>query len=569
MAGGRSFARGEEYFQDGRVRGMVENSGTIAATVEGTDEYRVKLWVDDDELGFSCDCPVGTEDEFCKHAVAVGLAWLEQDNVRCPSGKDSVRPAEIMDNVRAYLARQEKDVLVELLMKQVVEDNRLRRKLGMKAARNTSSGIDLMPYRAAINQAISAERFVDYGSAWGYARGIGEVVDSIEELVNEGHATEGVEMAEYALEAVEEAMGYVDDSSGNMGELLERLQEIHHAACQKAKSEPEALAKRLFEWELRTEYDVFYGASRTYADVLGEKGLALYRRLAEEQWAHVPGLKAGQDDPAKYGKRFRLTHVMETLAQQSNDVEALVAVKSRDLSSASQYLEIAQVYKQAGKLDVALEWAERGLKDFPEKTDSRLREFLAEEYHGRNRQPEALALIWAEFVDSTHLDQYKKLKIHADRAGEWLTWRVKALAFLKEQADKAKREEKRNRWDWGPRADYSELVRIFLWEKDVEAAWRHAQEGGCSEGLWLELADLRGKYHPEEALPIYQRQIEPALGHKNNVAYEEAVRFLRKIRMVMGLLGQNKEFDQYLESLRAAHKPKRNFIKLLDQEKWS
>jgi len=37
----------------------------------------------------------------------------------------------------------------------------------------------------------------------------------------------------------------------------------------------------------------------------------------------------------------------------------------------------------------------------------------------------------------------------------------------------------------------------------------------------------------------------------------------------MGRLGQSGEFAGYLESVRAAHKPKRNFMKLLDRAKWS
>ena len=91
-------------------------------------------------------------------------------------------------------------------------------------------------------------------------------------------------------------MGSVDDSNGYMGDVLARLQDLHHKACKKAKPESEALARRLFEWELRTDYDTFYGAAETYAGVLGKKGLAVYRMLAEEEWAKVPALRPGQDD---------------------------------------------------------------------------------------------------------------------------------------------------------------------------------------------------------------------------------------------------------------------------------
>ena len=273
---------------------------------------------------------------------------------------------------------QDKSALVNMLVEHAMEDDRLRQRLLMKAAKKRAKGIDLVTYRRAINEAVEPDGFVDYRSAYEYARGIQEVIDSVEELLKEGYATEVIELAEHALETVEEAMGSVDDSDGEMGSILERIQQLHYKACKKAKPDPEALARRLFEWELRTDYDTFYGGAETYASILGEKGLAVYRNLAEEEWVKVPALKPGRDDSEKYPKRFRSTHIMEDLARQTGDVEAVVAVKKRDLSLAYHYLEIAETYKSARQHDLALEWAELGVKAFPKRTDSRLREFLAE-----------------------------------------------------------------------------------------------------------------------------------------------------------------------------------------------
>ena len=52
-----------------------------------------------------------------------------------------------------------------------------------------------------------------------------------------------------------------------------------------ARPDPETLAARLFEWGLHSEWETFYGAATTFADVLGEGGLAVVRKLAEEVWA--------------------------------------------------------------------------------------------------------------------------------------------------------------------------------------------------------------------------------------------------------------------------------------------
>lgn len=176
-----------------------------------------------------------------------------------------------------------------------------------------------------------------------------------------------------------------------------------------------------------------------------------------------------------------------------------------------------------------------------------------------------MALIWAEFTESPSLEQYQKLKAHAERLRQWKPWREKALEHLRKHIAGAKHERQRDRWAWYREADHSDLVRIFLWEKDVEAAWREAQEGGCSNKLWLELAAKREKEHPKNALPIYQRQIEPTLNQKNNEAYRQAIGLLRKVGELMVRLGRKAEFTNYLDEVRAAHKPKRNFMKLLDR----
>lgn len=563
MAGARSFERGAAYFASGRVRALAEHEGQVTAKVRGTREYLVKLWANGDDVGYSCTCPVGADGAFCKHGVAAGLSCLGDASGSGKQGR-APKPAVTMEDVRAYLERQDKETLVGLIMERAMDDDRLRERLLMKTARKGPKGLDLATFRRAIDYAVHAGEYVDYHSAYDYARGIEEVIDSVAELLKEGYAAEVIELTEHALAEVEHAIGSVDDSDGHMGGILGRLQELHHAACKKAKPDPEELAKRLFAWEMHTEWDTFYGAAATYAGVLGKKGLAVYRALAEAEWARVPALGPGKDDADRYGRRFRITHIMETLAEQSGDIEALVAIKSRDLSLPYSYLQIAEVYKQAGRFEEALEWAERGVKAFPAWTDSRLRDFLAEEYHRRKRHDEAMALMWAEFAESPCLGGYQKLKTHADRIARWPQWREKALAFLREKLAKVKKDTPKDRWDWAPPADRSELVRIFLWEKDDEAAWREAKEGGCSNDLWMRVAGMREKDHPEDALPIYQGQIDPTVNQKNNEAYREAVGLLRKVRDLMARLGRGTDFTPYLETVRTAHKAKRNFMKLIE-----
>ena len=262
---------------------------------------------------------------------------------------------------------------------------------------------------------------------------------------------------------------------------------------------------------------------------------------------------------------------MESLAQASGDIEQLVAVMSRDLSSAYNYWKIPEVYREARQHDNALLWAEKGLQAFPDHTDGRLREFAAEEYHHRRRHDDAMKLMWAEFSERPCLESYKTLERHAKKAGAWPGWRDRALAEIRLRITKAKekaRGQTRPRWMQADENN-SPLVEIFLHEGSPEEAWREAQAAGCSDRLWLRVAADREKEHPEDAAPIYLKLAEAAVAATSNGRYEDAVGLLVKAALVMRRLDRGAEFIRHLEALRLKYKIKRNFIKLVEQKRKS
>ena len=113
--------------------------------------------------------------------------------------------------------------------------------------------------------------------------------------------------------------------------------------------------------------------------------------------------------------------------------------------------------------------------------------------------------------------------------------------------------------------DHSLLVEIYLWERDVEAAWRAANAGSCGEALWLELAGLREKEHPHDAIRVYRMLIGPIVERTNNQAYAQAAGLLRRVKKLMDELGEEAGFRQYLARIRIEYKRKRNFMKLLEK----
>ena len=562
LAGERFYNRGYKYFTEGAIVRLVSKDESISAKVRGTHDYRVKIWIEEEALEFDCDCPVGMDGEFCKHCVVVGLSWLAQ---RASSDGGLVgQPVGI--DIRSHLMAQDKKALVNLLLERAEEDDLFEQRLHMMAAKKTSKALVVATFRKAMDAAIGPRNFVEYSEMYSYVRGIQVIADSIQGLLKDGHAIEVRELTEYALKTAEEAMNSVDDSDGHMRRILDRFEQLHHSACKLIQPDPKALAKFLFEWEIQSDWEVFYGAAETYADVLGESGLAAYRAFATKEWKHVRPLAPGEDDPERFGRRFRIGKIMERYAQATGEIEALVAIKQQDLSGAFRFLEIAEIYKKAGKSDTAIEWAERGAKLFPEHAGG-LNRFLIAEYHATGRHIEAIALTWARFTELQCLGRYQELKKSADYLAQWAVWREKAWKLLRESPAE-KQQGSKSRWAWQLASDHSILVEIFLSEQKTEDAWNEAILGGCRKELWLKLADIRSQKHPAEAVEVYLRHIEPTLQAKNNTAYREAVEILGKVKELKMRLGCPEDFALLVETIRTQHKPKRNLMRLFLSEGW-
>lgn len=560
LAGKGAFQRGRDYFSDGAVGPLRITETRISAKVEGTEAYRVELRADD-ELDYDCTCPRAADGYFCKHCVAIGLAWLaghgDGGKKAVASGKKKKR--DPWRDIREYLAAQPQDALVALLLDVAQRDDRLYQSLLLKAERG--GGDVAAAFRRAIDGATRIYGFVDWREAGSFADNIEEVADSLAELLKPGTAAVLVELTEYAIARTEDALEQIDDSSGSVGEIVYRLGELHLKACAMARPEPAALAERLFRLEMGLSFGLCSFSAVTYRHVLGKPGLQRYRELAEAEWSKIkPRKQNGRDFD---GHRFRITHIMEKLAEASGDIEELVAIKARDLSSGYSYLTIAEILSKAGQDDKALDWAERGLKAFPDRPDNRLRDFLAAAYLKRKRHDEALQLTWIQFEERPGLEYYKKLHGVAKHLGIWPDQRSRALALVSDIS--AREAAKTSHWKPKPSIpDNSLRVEIALWEKDLDAAWAAVQEGVCDRNLLIALAEKLEPARPNEAIALYRRVVPLIVEQTNNAAYDEAIKLIRRGGKLMSAQKRSGEFADYLAELRVRFKPKRNFIKLLD-----
>jgi len=560
LAGPRSYPRGVGYHREGRVEPEAGSDVRLRARVRGTRPYVVELWVDAGRPGWSCTCPAAEDGSFCKHCVAVALSLDPEAPVVSMLGPP---PASAPDNdLEKHVGALPPDRLVEIVLDQAASDWRLRERLLAEARAGRDDGVDLGAWRRRIDDAFApCGDFVDWREAEGWARGIDEVIDALEDLCDAGRSAAVTMLAEHAHRRADEAIQYVDDSDGWLTDISTRLADVHLRACVAASPDPVGLAGRLVELELTSELDGFYRAAADYADILGEEGLAAYRKKLEPRWKRI---KADSDDWS--GDTFAIRQAMTGWALGTGDPDALIEVHSRDRLLPHAVLEIAQALAGANRLDEGIEWASRGIADFTDRPRQTLplREFLADVRRRQGDTAGAVALFWEAFVGAPSLEAYRRL---LDESGDTNGWPDRAVDALRNDLAGAKINGDGLRSGAQSQAAAA-LIEILLYEGRVDAAWTAATDLGCHQRMWLTLARTREDTHPLDAIDVYVPEVFARIEQKKTPAYVVAVELMDRIRSLADTAGEPDRFSVLLERVRTEHRAKRNLKKLLDERGW-
>lgn len=582
LAGEQPFARGEACFADGCVRQLQTTAERASGRVEGSRAYRVKLWRSRGEFQFSCTCAAGQEQAFCEHAVAVGLAWLAAAGEALPTPAEGTRGARTAEEEAArakiahHLFQVPRERLFALILEATDYDDILRRRLLLEAAgvaraersRRVVPTPDLEAYRRLLREAIATADYVDYDAMPDYAQGVQEAIAPLGDLLRDGHAAAVVELAEHALVELDKVSDLLDGSDGSLNTAYDDLQRYHLEACHVARPPVRPLAERLLEYEIEGGLGVFNNAFKTYADVLGPDGAQHWRRRLVEEWSRLLAAPAaGSRDDIDH-RRFQLRALMERLAASEEDDDLLLAIRERDLASAYDYLSLAELHAARGRDEEAVARAEEGLRLFGGSEDAAgLRDFLSAACERTGRQDRARELISEDLARTGDPAAYRRLREHFLRAGSdlWPAWRARALDGLRERLLREKAVAHHQNRSHPP--DGSVLVEILLEEGHDEPAWHEAIAHGCRANLWLQLAGRREKSHPTDALGVYQARLEPTIAAGGATAYREAIDLLGKIRSLLDGLGRGGDYASYRDEVRAAHRGRRGFLKLLDADR--
>ena len=200
-------------------------------------------------------------------------------------------------------------------------------------------------------------------SSW--AAGVDIMLDTIAELMSSGRAGLALRLIEQAIERIENAGEEIVAPSGRHKALLNRMRDIHLAATRVVRPEPVRLAGYLFDRERFSSHETFHRAAALYADVLGDEGLAEYRRLATAEWEKLPTFTHENSNlRVAFGDYAGPMDVLDYFAERDGDFDARIALRTKDLSAPARYCALAEFCSAHGHDQEALRWAEEGLRIF-------------------------------------------------------------------------------------------------------------------------------------------------------------------------------------------------------------
>ena len=388
--------------------------------------------------------------------------------------------------------------------------------------------------RAEADDVLRTRRHLGYREANAWALDAGVLVDAIEAEAKCNPSRELLRLIELSVGRVVTVILKSDDSSGMMGDVARQLLAVHEQVALTGVAEPKALARWMIKFGI-DDQDFFTIDPVAYATALGDQGMAAYRKSVAERTAqpHAP---------------FAVQNALERLAVLDGDVDAIVALLGKDLSSPHQYTRVAEAMLELGRDDDALRWAERGIEATSGWQVKNLYDIVAGIHEAKGDSAAVLGVRLDHHRSMPSTSTYRTLREASDALGSWESHVSEAREVL-------------------GRRDRGSLVDVLLADGDVEAAWRLAAEDldELGDDRLARLAKAYEAVNPAAAVKVYLRVVESILETTDRRAYRAAVKQLGHARRAAEAAGLAPEHQSYLVDLREEHRRRPTLVAMLDK----
>lgn len=555
LAGEQSFQRALPYVHDGALSAQRREGDTLKARCQGSRDEAYRVWATLSDGGVreaECSCPVGLGGR-CKHVAALLLTWRDD-----PA---AFAPVEATD---AGLARRSKDDLIALVKQMLRQEPDLELLLATPLPGAAAGPVNPESYR---RQARAA--FRHGGDGWGAEAGIAhELLATL--AIGDGFAAraEWPHAAAVYLAVSETTLEHFGEYDNENGELIEVVQDCVSglARCLEAERDPaarEALLQALFDVY---RYDTDYGGVSLADDV--PDAILAHATPAERElvagWvrAALPEgeglsqdwqrqayggflIELGEGEPGGLDDE-RFLQICRETGRTGDLVERLLTLarvdEAADAARAAgdyQLLQLADVFVEHEHGPLAEELVrERAARS----QDTRLPAWLRRRYEARGDTAAALEMALQVYRQRPAIERYREVRRLARPLGRWEALRQELLALPLPS---------------GPQL----RVRIYLDEGEIDAALAALREveadrfaHGASRGLALEVAQAAEAERPRAAIEVERRHVAELIDQRSRGSYQEACRWLLRLRDLYARLDEQAVWERYIADLREAHR---------------
>ncbi len=537
MAGNRTFHWGEAVFQSGAVHQLHSDGEELTGEVYGPQVYYARLINDTNFLDGECDCPDGLEGVFCKHLVALGLAYLDQQNhtlrksILSPSANGMARPPKANPPAGGVKLRELKRMVDKLLLMSL----------------NLEECDDEFGEEAEINDYI---KFTDQGV---------EFLDVLQQLADQEEFKLLWNATVYALDCFIDnfnaQMDVVHDFIIGLGNSF--LDAVH------AKVKSNNVVLNVFTaWENKSQVSCDHLS--VILKELPAEVRARWAVAALEKLRGYPPYELGSFDYDRE-RRYIEKHLLDW-AIERKDSELKLEVLEKKVCTESDVIELAAEYRCHGMQEKILPLLIRAHETFND--DWEITKLLAEELLMAGRHEEALNVVWEEFTDD-YMNEAPLANLEAisRQANCWKFVYQKVLDFLAA----LDRKEYLHRHDAFGRPYIDDIrqrrVEVLFTHGDQQAAWKLAQGAYLSDDCWLKLAEWRSKKSPKAAASAINSLIESALHKTGKNANSHVIELLMVYRRYLKMADNEAEFAVCCANIRQRCKRRQRLLEQMDAAK--
>jgi len=518
LAGEAAYQRGLAYYNEGRVKQLDINATHISAEVEGENRYHVTLNHTAKIFDGSCDCPASDNFDFCKHCVAVSLAYYYQTQTNLEmsdAGSENV--------VNLYLNTFTKPQLVEELAAliesdQVIYDHWLLR---AEIAGGNLSSKDL---RKRITRAIPykpsglwrPQEIANYFSEATLALKV------LEQAILALEAHSAIKLVVYAIERTEKTLETIDDRAGYKSDLQKLLIKWFHSALSSHEWQRQERVQFLSELILNEKhsYDILQ-LPNGVINLISNKESEDIMEAISKAWTKMP--PPSQESHNQLSLYSRLEAMLLEDALLLNNQRRELEILAKGAVDTDRCLKLVRKCINYLRLDEAEKWLEYAaqVQTLHSNDVTLIETHQIDLWLAQGEYNQALAAQWSRFEENEEPSDLEDVyqtseKIHQERA-----YLQQGIRYLDSKIEPRK-DTPRNR------QRVENLIAIYLSHNIVDDAIALAGQHKPHPSTLMAIVNAAPR-HSSKTCALAERAVNHLVKLNSNETSDRANWFLQKL----------------------------------------